>query len=1089
MTVQTYIEEVLQAIPQANGLLFHALKDGNSAYHIGVAFRLRAEVSAEVIHATWHRIQQAQPALRSVFAWQGLRTPHQLIFAQPRIALAYSAQGLDGESEQVGQPCLDWLAQSKATAFDLNREVFRIACFHDVAAGTLDMAFSFHHILMDGWSSSLLISLWVRGLRGQPLQPLAARQYSQQLWSGLEAQALQQSRAYWESVLVAQDDSDGTVGTLLLAEPLFRAANADSAAQTGQRISARSHWLTERKQAVEALCRQAGVTPASFFYLCWALTLAKLTFQQRVAFGCAFSGREAALAQAAEDQPLGLFTNTVPLVLSLDSQWSLADALQAVFRSLQQAQQHEKTPPLVVREAAGQRAELYDTLVVFDNYPIEAGLQDAACGVHLTALHSEESTHFGLTLTISGIDDWQVELGAGDHYAGEPAAVPAVLAAFEALADDLAALPAGASVAALPLKLATAETGAASLQQGPVKTQLPDINQLLERIYHGLQQSPQAVRLVDGERPVSNAELLAAIARWQGQLRQAGFVAGDRVAVHLPKGLASTAAILAILFSGGSYCYLNPKDPAQRKQTLLTMTGCSIVIGGESLRAELGAEGGYLLLSAVAEPAAESVMPTLWRQRRADGEFYFIFTSGTTGTPKGIAIRNESVANLLDWFVADTGLSAADRVLGLTDLNFDPSVEDLFASLLVGATVVYPAPQIVQERQAFIDLMQREAISVVNFIPGAIAELIAGAPFLPAMRLWIFGGEALPRRLRDELLQHGYAVANHYGPSETTVDCLSARQSLQQDIAIGWPIQNAVAYCADVFGQVLPAGVRGELRVGGLPVARGYASNPLESARNFVMFAQQPFYRTGDAVLFQPALGFCYLGRIDDQVKINGVRIEPRELERVVELLPAVKASCLLPVTLADGRRQWQLFIDSAETGEDRIVQLRAHIRQHLPEAWMPARITRIDGFARTPTGKIDRRQLLAQAVQAVAVSPAAASSRCPVEAQVQAIWAAVLESDAPATDVNFFDAGGNSLKIIALQSQLQQAFGRDIGVAVLFEHPTIAAFAAWIKQADNATAEGAPASPSQDQTLSSARSGRNRLAERRSKAKESAVS
>jgi non-ribosomal peptide synthetase component F len=262
------------------------------------------------------------------------------------------------------------------------------------------------------------------------------------------------------------------------------------------------------------------------------------------------------------------------------------------------------------------------------------------------------------------------------------------------------------------------------------------------------------------------------------------------------------------------------------------------------------------LLGDTADVAAGELVtdaaPTLWQQRRPDGEFYFIFTSGTTGRPKGIGIRNESIANLLDWFLVDTGLGPADRVLGLTDLNFDPSVEDLFGSLLAGATLVYPKAHIVQERQAFIDYLQRQAISVVNFIPGAIAQLIEGAPKLSAMRLWIFGGEALPRRLRDELLQQGYSVANHYGPSETTVDCLRAKQQLSQEIAIGWPIQNAVAYCADVFGQPLPAGVRGELRVAGLPVAREYAGDPVETDRSFVRFAEQLFYRTGDAVLFRP---------------------------------------------------------------------------------------------------------------------------------------------------------------------------------------------------------------------------------------------
>ncbi|QDQ28738.1 AMP-binding protein [Chitinimonas arctica] len=1091
MQAANYLEEALQATPQAGGLLFHALKDGNSAYHIGVACRLRATASVEQIHAAWHRIQLAQPALRSVFAWRGLRHPHQLIHAAPRIALDYAATTLAADAGEVGPRCLAWLANSRATPFALNREVFRIACFHDAETGVLDLAFSFHHILMDGWSSSLLISQWVQGLRGQLLTGLDARQYAQQLWQGLDPQSQEHSRHYWEAAFAKLGEAGAAPATLLLAEPLFR---PDSAAdQPAQPLRIGRQWERDRKQAVEALCRQAGVTPASFFYLCWALMLARFTYRRQVVFGCAFSGREAALAHDADRQPLGLFTNTVPLAVALDGGWSVAAALQAVFQTLLQTQKHEKTPPLTVREAAGQRGELYDSLVVFDNYPIDAGLQDARQGVSVQALHSEETTHFGLTLTVSGLEDWRVELMSGEQYRGRPEAIEAVLAAFEAQATDLLALPTAATIGSLSLKLAPAAAPTLPVA-GRVNTQLPDINAVLAGIRQGLLQTPDAIGLVDGERPVRKRELVDGIGAIQARLRQAGFVAGDRVAIHMDKGLLSTQAILAIVFGGGSYVYLNPKDPLPRKQSLLTLAGCGIVLDAASLQLDPATfSGRHLLLDTTVDAAPGAAELVLWPHRRPADEFYFIFTSGTTGTPKGISIRNESVANLLDWFVRDCGLSAGDRVLGLTDLNFDPSVEDLFGSLAAGATLIYPPARVLQEKAAFIALMQREAVSLVNFIPGAIAELIQGAPRLPAMRLWIFGGEELPRRLRDELLAQGYAVRNHYGPSETTVDCLCAPQVAGQPVAIGWPVQNTLAYCADAFGQPLPAGIRGELRVGGVPVALGYTTHAAETTHCFVEHGGHRFYRTGDAVVFSPELGFSYLGRLDDQAKVNGVRIEPRELERVVELLAEVRTASLLPATTSEGKRQWQLFVDSATQSELLLPRLREHIRGHLPETWLPARMLVLDGLARTVTGKIDRQRLLALAAQATLPAADAAPLVDPIAAKVQAVWREVLDGAVVVGDVNFFDAGGNSLKIIALQSQLQAAFGREIGVTVLFEHPTIAAFADWLRRSETAAdshpdAQPDPASTSREQQLSSARTGKSRLDMRRQKAKESSV-
>ncbi|WP_235428346.1 MULTISPECIES: AMP-binding protein [Xenorhabdus] len=1091
-----YIEELLQVTPQANGLLFHALKDGNSAYHIGVAFSLKADADKETLFEVWQQIQHSQPALRSVFVWEGIRIPHQVIYSLPRIPFEYIRIDSTAPVPSIKQRCLDWLAHSKATPFALNKEVFRIVGFHDVKAGTVSLAFSFHHILMDGWSSSLLISLWLQELRQQKIVPLDARIYSQQLWQGLSQEALMSSREYWREVFQHLPGGESAATTRLLAESLFRTIGYDAAEKTiNEKIVVNSLWSEERKAAIESLCRRAGVTSASFIYLCWALTLAKFTFQKTITLGCTFSGRGGALTQDIDRQPLGLFINTVPLILTLEGKWNVEAALRSVFQALQQAQQYEKTPPLLIREEAGIREELYDSIVVFDNYPIDATLKDASCGAFVTDLYSEETTHFGLTLTVSGVEQWLVELSAGEVFTGASDAVKVAFNGFESLVEDLINHTTDTLIEDFILKLDTEKEEEGSLCIGEINEQTPDINSLLTRIYQRLSESPQGISLIYGQNSIGNCELLKGVSGVQEQLRLSGFIPGDRVAVHLEKGLLSTQAILAILFSGGSYFYVNPKDPLQRKKTLLTLADCSIVLCDASFNKELGEGSGRYLLLDIEEKILRpsTAEPTLWTNRRPEDEFYFIFTSGTTGTPKGIAIRNESVANLLDWFIKETVLTAADRVLGLTDLNFDPSVEDLLGSFVVGATLIYPSPDVLLERQAFIGLLQSESITLINFIPGAIAQLIQDAPFLPAMRLWIFGGEELPKRLRDDLLQQGYAVSNHYGPSETTVDCLNAKQSLTANVAIGWPIQNVIAYCADIFGKPLPAGVRGELWVGGKAVTRGYTTNPVETAKYFVkskyldQYSKHPFYRTGDMVTFSSESGFRYLGRIDDQMKVNGIRIEPSELERVVETLDTVKASCLLPAIESKGKRQWHLFVDSHEPSARLEPRVREHIRRNFPESWLPSLIVVVDGFERTITGKINRLSLQEYAAQQLQIKPVQnhVASADPVVAKVQAVWKAVLESQVIDIKINFFDAGGNSIKIIALQSQLQQTFNQEIRVTVLFEHPTIASFSNWIKQSRLSPEQvNLDKQSSPEHMLSSFQSGKSRLADRRRKAK-----
>lgn len=1067
------VEEIVRLSPQASGLLFHALKDGNDAYHIGVAFEIRSDADRTRIDAVWQGVQRAQPALRSTLAWHGLRTPHQVIHTRPRIPLEYMVTDDAVASRDAAQ---EWLATRRQDALQLDREVFRIACFHHAGGGGLTLAFSFHHVLMDGWSSALLVSLWVRGLRGETAMHVPARAYAQQLARTMEEPARRRSGEFWRSRFERLSDEAGIGGTRLLDQPIFADAS-DATAAGGAHANLR--WNGEKKARVEAVCARAGVTPACFLYLCWALILAKLTYQRTVVMGCTFSGRGAAGPEAADAPPLGLFTNTIPLILELDGQASTIEALQSVFEALQRIREHENTPSLTIRAAAGISEDLYDTIVVFDNYPIDPSLQDTHDRHFLTAVHSQETTHFGLTLSVSGVEEWQISLRTNERYAGPSDAPRRVLAAFDAMAVALIEAPESRSVGAPVLRLDADGPAGGSLIHGE-RTSIPAIGLQLTRMWERLVRHPEEAFLTEGQAPVRNRDLVRGIVAVQDALDLAGFVPGDRVAVFHPKGAAAVQAILAILFSGGSYCYLNPAEPPRRRRLLLNLSDCRLLIGdSRAPDADLGDD--VACLSVHADGSADGRVPMLRSNRPPDDEFYFIFTSGTTGIPKGIPVRGESVANQLAWFIDETRLGPSDTVLGLTELNFDPSVQDLFATLLAGGTLVYPESRVLRERQAFAQALQAGRVTLVNFVPGAIAELLRDAPRFPEMRLWIFGGESLPAGLRDTLLAAGYSVRNHYGPSETTVDCLSAIQ-VPGPIAIGRPIRNVSAFAADIFGQVLPDAVRGELWVAGVAVASGYWQRPEETARAFVVRDDGRWYRTGDLVTHSGEGGFGYHGRIDDQLKINGIRIEPRELESAAETLPGIRASALLHLH-QPGTSDWVMCIDGAGPAATLEAEVRTALRQLFPSSWVQPRVVALDGFPRTATGKIDRRDLHERVADLLRTQDRSSVTigDDPLQARLLEIWEDVLGRKGIGPGVNFFDAGGDSLKTIHLQSRLQEAFGGEIGVAHLFEHTTIAAFAEWIRQRDGQSAKQSNTRNDTTPVLA----GRSRLAGRRNKALE----
>lgn len=1065
------IEEIVRLSPQANGLLFHALKDGNDAYHIGVTLHIESDADRAAIELAWERIQAAQPALRAVFAWKHLHQAHQLIHRRPRVPLQFQ----DAEDvEQAEEMAAAFVASSRQRPFSLEAEVMRIACFRIRHAAAMTLTFCFHHVLMDGWSSALLVECWIAALRGRTIPSLDARAYARQLDSAMCAPLLRDSKDFWCDHF---RDLDEGVSTLLLAEPAF----APEGRSGGRLCRATRQWDTARKQRIEALCAEAGVTPACFVYLCWALLLAKYTLQRAAVMGCTFSGRGALGAHDAELPALGLFTNTVPLAIPLDGTHTARQALRQVFALLQKLRVHENTPPLMVREAAACSGDIYDTIVVLDNYPVDPGMQQPGTAHRLQRLHSDESTHFGLTLSVSGCSQWEVALSTGGRYEGPSLAIEQALHAFDAIASNMLDDPERA-IGSLRLSLGD-DDASRSIVRGRVAP-VADIDTQLAALRQRLVAEPDGSYLHADGAPIANRELLREVTCMQSALAMAGFVPGDRVAVHLPKSRAAIAALLAVVFCGGSYVYLNPFESAQRRRTLLDNAGCTLMLGDE-----LEGSGSPLPDSLrtlpvplrAAAAAAELQVPKLRAGRGPDDEFALVFTSGTTGQPKGIQVRNASVANQLAWFIEATELSKRDRVLALTELNFDPSIQDVFATLLAGAQLVLPERTVLQERGAFARAIQSLGITVINFIPGAIAELLDDPDALPSMRLWVLGGEALPATLRDRLRAAGQTVRNHYGPSEATVDCLSAEQG-DGSITLGGPINNVNAFAADVFGQPLPQKVRGELWVGGVAVAHGYWQRPDESMRAFVARDGEIWYRTGDLVALTAHEGFMYHGRVDDQLKVNGVRIEPREFEAAAERVPGVRAAALLGLPDA-GPGRWVLCVDSAEQTAVIAPAVVREMRMQTARNNLQVEVVSLDGFARTATGKIDRAGLRTR-VQVVMESHAGrrhTPPSDPLQQRVMAIWEEVIGRAPTGVNVNFFDAGGDSLRIVRLQSRLQDAFGDDIGVADLFEHPTIAAFSTWRQTHSSSTSATGNQQPSSASPLP-ARAGKSRLADRRSK-------
>jgi amino acid adenylation domain-containing protein len=557
--------------------------------------------------------------------------------------------------------------------------------------------------------------------------------------------------------------------------------------------------------------------------------------------------------------------------------------------------------------------------------------------------------------------------------------------------------------------------------------------------------SPQAIAVVQGEMRLTYAELDAQAEAVAARLRAHGCGPGTMVGLFLDRTPRMLAALLGTLKSGAAYVPLDPSYPADRIGFMLEDSAAPVVITEEALAGQLSA-GVHTLLVIEAALAVEGSAARVSSSAGSEDTAYVIFTSGSTGRPKGVCIPHRAAVNFLASMTREPGLTSDDTLCAITTLSFDIALLELMLPLTVGACVALADRATASDGEALAAMLDAVDASVMQATPATWRMLLdAGWRGRPQMRLFC-GGEALPRELADRLMGCGRELWNVYGPTETTVWSTVERvQPGHAPIAIGHPIDNTEVYVVDKHLQLMPAGIPGELLIGGLGVAKGYLDRPELTAEKFIVdtLGQRSdgrLYRTGDLARWRRDGRLEALGRIDHQVKLRGFRIELGEIESVLEARDAVVQAVVICREDRPGDKRLVAYLVAAE-GEIDIAALRAAARERLPEYMMPSAFVTMERLPLTPNGKVDRRALPAPDIDAFAVAQYTAPRNAEEEALV-ALWAEVLGRPQVGIHDNFFELGGHSLLATQLVTRMQKALGGDIGLRMVFEAPTVAEFA-----------------------------------------------
>ncbi len=563
--------------------------------------------------------------------------------------------------------------------------------------------------------------------------------------------------------------------------------------------------------------------------------------------------------------------------------------------------------------------------------------------------------------------------------------------------------------------------------------------------------TPDAIAVICGEQVLTYAELDAASSRLAHELRSRGDAPQTRIAVILDRSPDMVVALLAVMKAGSAYIPLDPSYPEERLAHVFENSQPSAIITRASLVRCLPATGVPVIqVDSDAAAIARHGITAPDRGPLPDDLAYLIYTSGSTGRPKGVQIRHRSLVNLLCALRIQPGMTHSDVLAAVTTISFDMSVVEVFLPLVVGARLVLVTDEASKSGNELLRLLRDHAVTVLQATPVTWQLLMdAGWQGDPPLRMWC-GGEAMPRKLAESLLERGSELWNLYGPTETTVWSSVVRvESGVGPVPIGPPIGNTQFYVLDGHGKLAPTGAPGELFIGGDGVGSGYFDLPEATQARFVADSFGPnqpasLYRTGDIVRMRPGAtdGYSleFLGRADHQVKVRGFRIELGEIESTLRGHPAlVDAVAVLGQDVTGAAAIWAYVVGRhapAEPDDGLISELRARLSHSLPAYMHPSSIVCLDALPRTPNGKIDRARLPTP----VATNRGKSQPMNVLEQRVAGIWCAVLGQAGVDKTADFFNIGGHSLLAARLLNSINAEFGQQLSLVALFQAPTIEA-------------------------------------------------
>lgn len=1006
---------------------------GSVQYHSTGVVRLTGRLDEKALASALRSVVDRHHTLRTVVEVRGDRNLQRVIDS-----CNWHLDKIDIHSNTDHNFLESTIKKLHEKPFDLKVDFMFRATLLRLVEGEYRLVITMHHIASDGWSLPIIVNDLTEFYRSQiearrpRVSEVKFRYADFSIWQHRRSagEELKRKISYWKDHLSG-------IQTLELLPDFSRSAIL---AMEGDSVS-----LFIEKGLTQQLRKNStkeGVTLFMTLLAAFKILLFKYTGQGDIAVGSPVAGRDV----KEVEQLVGFFNNAVVLRASIHNEMTFRMAVAKVKEIAIQAFQYQDVPFEKVVEAVGaprdqSRNPLFDIKFALHNVPslgaIDFGADVQASVEEFSSQTTQVDISFDLTERNDGIElviTYRRELYRKVRMQRMASHFLQILRSVTDQTDihvrDL-------------IFLAKAERDEIiNIFNGRIEL-LPDVENIISMFTACVQRDPNAVALIFGDKTMSYERLDELSSNFAVELRSAGVEKHDLVAICTARGMEMIVGILGILKAGAAYVPIDPEYPDERIVYILDDTSCKFVCSDAHCKDKVSRVSTTRLfidinLEELASRRYESILRDIAPEQLA----YLIYTSGSSGKPKGVMIEHRGVVNLVKSQKAALSLRPGIRTLQFASFSFDASCYDIFNTLLHGGALVMCSKEVLLDGAALNAVLKAQQVELITIPPSYLSVISEG---VSGIKTVVSAGESLSAKLAAKITSKGIRILNAYGPTENTVCATLSTQPVHENgiVTIGRPIDNVAVYIMDKNLRLLPIGIPGEICIAGNQLSRGYFNNEALTEEVFIKASvvdglECRLYRTGDIGRWLPDGNIEYLGRNDEQVKIRGFRIELAEVQRAVDNCKGIAQGVVVVKSQSDDKHLLAFVIPDGTFSEKQIYD---QLAATLPAFMLPESIIMIDKFPTTTSGKVDKAALVAYELSTpsseVLIQPQNA-----VEEAIALMWRELLNIERVGINQNFFDLGGHSLLVIRMLSKISKEFSASLSVGDVFKSATIAELA-----------------------------------------------